>query len=42
VRPIPTRNELADIGTKALAFPCFQRLKDLLIGKVRFSILLHS
>jgi len=42
LRPIPTRNEFADIGTKALAFPCFQRLKDVLIGKVRFSILLHT
>jgi len=42
LRPIPTRNELADRVTKALAVPCFQRPKDVLIGKVRFSILLHS
>jgi len=42
LRPIPTCNELVDIGTKALAFPCFQRLKDVLIGKVCFLILLHS
>ena len=42
LRPIPTCNELVDIDTKALAFPCFQRLKDVLIGKVCFLILFHS
>jgi len=36
LRPIPTRHELADIGTKALAFPCFKCLKEVLIGKVSF------
>ena len=40
LRAIPTRHELADIGTKALAFPCFQRLKEVLIGKVRWTDLL--
>jgi len=40
LRPISTRHELADIGTKALAFLCFQRLKEVLLGKVRFTDLL--
>jgi len=40
LRPISTRHELADIGTKALAFPCLQRLKDVLLGKVRFTIVM--
>ena len=39
LRPVPTRNELADIGTKALAWPALVRLRDVLFGNVRFSSL---
>ena len=34
LRPVPTRNELADIGTKALAWPALVRLRDVLFGNV--------
>ena len=37
LEPISTKSELADIGTKALAQPAFERLKQVLIGKVPFS-----
>jgi len=40
LQPILTRHELAHISTKALASPCFQRLKEELLGKVRFTDLL--
>jgi hypothetical protein len=36
LRPVPTRNELADIGTKSLAYPALIRLRDVLLGNVRF------
>ena len=36
LRPIPTRNELADIGTKSLAWPALVRLRDVLFGNVPF------
>ena len=41
LRPVPTRNELADIGTKALAWPALVRLRDVLrvFGNIRFSSL---
>ena len=37
LRPVPTRNELADIRTNAFAWPAFVRLRDVLFGNVRFS-----
>jgi hypothetical protein len=37
LHPVDTKNQLADIGTKALAQPAFERLKAVLFGKIRFS-----
>ena len=37
LHPVDTKNQLADIGTKALAQPIFERLKSVLFGKIRFS-----
>ena len=37
--PISTRNELADIGTKALEEDAFMRIKSVITGKVASTIL---
>ena len=37
LHPVDTKNQLADIGTKALAQPAFERLKSVLFGKITFS-----
>jgi hypothetical protein len=37
LEPVPTKSELADIGTKALAQPAFERLKPVLLGRIPFS-----
>jgi hypothetical protein len=39
LRPVPTRHELADIGTKALAWPALVRLRNVLFSNVSFSAL---
>ena len=35
--PVATSNQLADIGTKALPLPAFNRLKEVISGRVSFS-----
>ncbi len=40
--PISTRNELADIGTKALEEDTFMRIKSVITGKVRLSAILST
>ena len=40
--PISTRNELADIGTKALEEDAFMRIKSVITGKVRLSAILST
>ena len=42
LRPVATYNELADIGTKALALPAFNRLKQVINGQISFSMLLEN
>ena len=42
LKPIPTSNEVADIGTKALAWPQFVRLKKVMMGQVSISQLFKS
>ena len=37
LHPVDTKNQLADIGTKALAQPAFERLKSVLFGKIKFA-----
>ena len=37
LRPVATSNQLADIGTKALPLPAFNRLKEVISGRVSFS-----
>jgi hypothetical protein len=37
LQPADTKNELADIGTKALAQSAFERLKSVLFGKIKFA-----
>ena len=39
LQPVPTRNELADIGTKALSWPALVRQRNVLFGNVNFSAL---
>ena len=41
LRHVSTTNQLADIGTKALAQPTFERLRHALRGATPFSYLLH-
>ena len=36
LRPISTKFQLADIGTKALPAPVFQPLRDTILGKISF------
>ena len=40
--PVSTRNELADIGTKALGEDAFMRIKSVITGKVRLSAILST
>ena len=42
LRPVATYNELADIGTKALPLPAFNRLRQVLSGRISFSSLLAN
>jgi hypothetical protein len=42
LRHVSTTNQLADIGTKALAQPTFERLRHALRGATPFSYLLHQ
>ena len=37
LNPVDNKNQLVDIGTKALSQPVFERLKSVLFGKIRFS-----
>ena len=37
LHPVDTKNQHADIGTKALAQPAFERLKSVLLGKIKFA-----
>jgi hypothetical protein len=37
LHPVDTKNQLADVGTKALAQPVFERLKSALFDKFKFS-----
>ena len=37
LHPVDTKNQLDDVGTKALAQPVFERLKSALFGKFKFS-----
>ena len=36
-RPVATSNQLADVGTEALPFPAFNRLREVIAGRVSFS-----
>ena len=42
LRPVATYNELADMGTKALFLPAFNRLRQVLRGQLSFSSLLAN
>ena len=40
--PVSTRNELADIGTKALGEDAFMRIKSVITGKIKLSAILST